>query len=122
MYSVEKAIREAKTDYRRKLEGQFLSNDTHSVLQGLQCITGYMQKHSTRGSDSATPDNFNNVYARFDRQNVTPISVSLHDSAVPLPPPFTIQEHELRKLFKQQSSRKAVGPDNVSTSSVETLP
>ena len=98
--SFEKAIREAKTDYRRKLEGQFLSNDTRSVWPGLQCIAAYKQKHSIRGSDSATPDNFNNFYARFDRQNLTPIPVSLPDPAVPLPPPFTVQEHEVKKLLK----------------------
>ena len=48
-----------KTDYRRKLEGQFLSYDTRGVWQGLQCITGCKQKSSTPGFDSATPDNFN---------------------------------------------------------------
>ena len=118
-YGVEKAIRGAKTDYRRKLEGQFLSNDTRSVWQGLQCITGYKQKHSIPGFESATPDKFNHFYARFDRQNLTPTSVSLPDPAVPLPPPFTVQEHEVRKLLKQQSSRKAAGPDNVSTSTLK---
>ena len=118
-YGVEKAIRGAKTDYRRKLEGQFLSNDTRSVWQGLQCITGYKQKHSIPGFESATPDNFNNFYARFDRQNLTTTSVSLPDPAVPLPPPFTVQEHEVRKLLREQSSRKAAGPDNVSTSTLK---
>ena len=42
----------------------------------------------------------------------TPISVSLPDLAVSLPPPFNVQEHEATKLFKQQCSRKAAGPDN----------
>ena len=87
----------------RKLttEGKFLSIDTCSVWQVLQCITGYKQKHSIPGFESATPDNFNNFYARFDCQHLMPISVSLPDPAVPLPPPFTVQEHEVRKLFKQ---------------------
>ena len=35
---------------------------------------------------------------------------------MPLPPPFTVQEHEVRKLFNKQCSRKAAGPDNVYTS------
>ena len=38
------------------------------------------------------------------------------DPAVPLPPVLTGQDHEVRKLFEQQSSTKAAGPDNVSTS------
>ena len=89
------------------------------MWQGLQCITGYKQKHSIPGFESATPDNFNNFYARFERQNLTPTSVSLPDPAVPLPPPLTVQEHEVRKLLKQQSSRKAAGQDNVSTSTLK---
>ena len=59
------------------------------------------------------------MYEIYDRIFVctqsTPISVSLPDPAVPLSPPFNVQEHEVRNLFKQQSSRKAAGPDNVST-------
>ena len=35
-YDVERAIRKANTYYRRKIEGQFLSNDTRAVWQGLQ--------------------------------------------------------------------------------------
>ena len=82
-------------------------------------MTGYKKKHSIPGFDSATPDNFNNIYARFDRQNFTPISVSLPDPAVPLPPPFTVQEHEVRKLFKQQRKQlEAAGFDNVSISTL----
>ena len=50
---------------------------------------------------------------------IGPLHVSLLDPAVPLPPPFTVQEHEVRKLLKQQSSRKAAGPDNVSTSTLK---
>ena len=62
------------------------------------------------------------MYAIYDRIFVytqsTPISVRLTDPAVPLPPPFNVQEHEVRKQFNQQSSRKAAGPDNVSTSTL----
>ena len=104
-----KAIRGAKTDYRRKFEGKFLSNDTRSVWQGLQFITGYKQNHSIPGFESATPDNFNNFYARFDRQNLTPTSVSLPDPAVPLPPPSTLhcsraRGEETTQATEQQES------------------
>ena len=63
------------------------------------------------------------MYEIYDRLFVctqsTPISVRLPDPAVPLPPPFNVQEHEVRKQFNQQSSRKAPGPDNVSTSTLK---
>ena len=59
------------------------------------------------------------MYEIYDRIFVctqsTPISVRLPDPAVPLPPPFNVQEHEVRKQFNQQSCRKAAGPDKVST-------
>jgi hypothetical protein len=63
------------------------------------------------------------MYEIYDRIFVctqsTSISVRLPDPAVPLPPPFNVQEHESIKLFKQQSSRKAAGSDNVSTSTLK---
>ena len=105
-YAVEKAIRGAKTVYRHKLEGQFLSNDTRSVWQGLQCITGYKQKHSIPGFDSAAPDNF---YAHFDHQNLRPISVSLPDPAVPLPSLFK------GTRWESYSSNRAAGKQLVLT-------
>ena len=83
---------------------------TISALSGRFCSAFLAaSKPSTPGFDSATPDNFNNFRARFDRHNSTPISVSLPDPAVSLPPP--LQEHRVRKLFKQQSNRKAAGPN-----------
>ena len=96
----------------------FLSNvqTKRSALWYGQCIIGYKHKLSTSDFDSATPDNF---YARFGRLNSTPISVSLPEHAVPVPPPFTVLEHEVRKLFKQQSSWKAAGRDNVSTTTLK---
>ena len=47
------------------------------------------------------------------------VYISLPEPAVPLPPPFNVQEHEVRTLFKQQSSRKAAGHDNVFTSTLK---
>ena len=72
-YDVERAIRAVTVYYRRKLYGQFLPNNACAFWQGLLCITGYKQKLSTHGTDSTTPDNLNNFYARFDCQNSMPI-------------------------------------------------
>ena len=110
-------------------------------------VTSYLlatSKSSTSGFDSATRDNFNNFYARFDRQNSTSMSVILPEPAchsllpslhatpsslhcVPPPPPDpvchsvlpSLQEHEVTKLYKRQRSRKATDPDNVSTSTLK---
>ena len=70
-----------------------------------------ISKSSNSGFNFATPDNFNNFHARFDRQNPTPISVNLPNPVVPLPLPFSVQEHRGVKLFKQQSNRTPAGSD-----------
>ena len=38
---------------------------------------------------------------------------------MPLPPPFTVQEHEVSTVVNLQSIRKAAGPDNVSSSTLK---
>jgi len=58
-------------------------------------------------------DWYGNFYARFDRQNSTPVSVSLADLA----PAFPSPEHDVRK----QSSRKAAGPGKHATVTLETM-
>ena len=50
-YEVQKAIRGAKIEYRRKLENQFLANNTRAVWKGMQTITGYKKKCSTTSSN-----------------------------------------------------------------------
>ena len=104
-YDVERAIREAKTDHRRKREGQFLSN--------LRALSGTVSCALVATSKSLPPIALiaQNIYARFDRQNSTPISVRLPDNAV--------QEHEVRKLLNQQTSRNAAGPDTASTATLK---
>ena len=115
-YEVQKAIRGAKIEYRRKLENQFLANNTRAVLKGMQTFTGYKKKCSTTSSnDLQLPDNLNEFYGRFDRQNTTPVTASPPDLATPLPPPFIVEESAVKKLFRKQNSREAAGPD-VSTS------
>jgi hypothetical protein len=114
-YDLEKAIRKAKWEYRQKLESQFQSNNTRDVWQGMQTITNYKKKAPPVDvSDKDLPDKLNEFYARFDRQNTTPVTVQPPDPASPLPPPFVVEESAVRALFQRQNSRKAGGPDGVS--------
>ena len=114
-YDLEKAIRKAKWEYRQKLEAQFQSNSMRDVWRSMQTITNYKKKSAPLDdSDKDLPDKLNEFYARFDRQNTTPVTVQPPDPAHPLPPPFVIEESDVRALFQKQSSRKAGGPDGVS--------
>jgi hypothetical protein len=82
-YDLEKAIRKAKWEYRQKLESQFQSNNTRDVWQGMQTITNYKKKAPPVDvSDKDLPDKLNEFYARFDRQNTTPVTVQPPDPAI----------------------------------------
>ena len=43
-YSLRKAMKQAKRQYRDKLESQFNGSDTRGMWQGLQSITDYKNK------------------------------------------------------------------------------
>jgi hypothetical protein len=88
------------------------------VWQGLQTITNYKRKTSPADDDPALPDKLNDFYARFDRDNTTPVTVLPPDPASPLPAPFVVSEEEVRALFKKQNCRKAGGPDGVSAAAL----
>ena len=109
-YELQKAIRRSKWQYRRKLEAQFEFGNSRAVWQGLQTITDYKRKCSLADDDPTLPDKLNDFYARFDRENTTPVTVTPPDPESPLPAPFVVSEEEVRALFKKQNCRKAGGP------------
>ena len=114
-YEVQKGICGAKIEYKWKLENQFLANNTRAVRKGMQTTTGYKKCSTTSCNDPQLPDNLTEFYSHFDHQN-TPVTASPPDPATPLPPPFIVEESAVKKLFRKQNSKNAVGPDNVSTS------
>ena len=118
-YDLQRCITHAKRNFKSKLEEEFKSGNSRTVWKGLQTITGYKQKPSAISSDnsSITPDKLNEFYARFDRQNITPISVP--PLSTPLEPPFVIKVHEVKYLFSRQSVKKAAGPDMVLTATLK---
>lgn len=65
-----RVIREAKKQYKQKLEGYYSTSDSQRTWEGLQHITDHRQRSSTVTSSQATlPDELNEFYARFDAQN-----------------------------------------------------
>ena len=100
-----KAKCEVQIEYRRKLENQFLANNTRAVWKGMQTITGYHKKCSTTFcNDPQLLDDLNEFYGRFGRQNTTPVTASPLDPATPLLPSFIVEESAALQEAEQQES------------------
>ena len=107
---MEKAIKMAKANYRDKLEENLTTNNPRYIWQGLKVVTNY--NTSSKTTDTTLPDNPNDFYSRFDKQNtISPPSVAAFHCDVP---PFTVDESVVKCMFERLNSRKAAGPDNVS--------
>ena len=116
-YALEKEIKKGRKAYKDKLERKFQSGEANAVWQGIKTITDYKQKPASSSDDPTLPNQLNKFYARFDEANDTPITVPMH-LPTELPPPFVIQEAEVKKLLSKQNPRKASGPDGVSTATL----
>ncbi|CDQ76546.1 unnamed protein product [Oncorhynchus mykiss] len=109
-YSLHKAIKQAKHQYRDKVESQFNGSDTRGMWQGLQSIMDFKKKTSpVTDQDVLLPDRLNNFFARFE------------DNTVPLTRPatktcgFSFTAANVNKTFKRVNPRKAAGPDGISS-------
>ena len=66
-YSLRKAIKLAKHQYRDKVESQFNGSDTRRMGQGLQTITDYKRKTShVAETNILLPYKLNTFFARFE--------------------------------------------------------
>ena len=70
-YSLRKAIKQAKCQYRDKVESQFNGSDTRRMWQGLQTITDYKRKTSHVMDTVLLPDKLN-TFACFEDNTVPP--------------------------------------------------
>ncbi|CDQ59754.1 unnamed protein product [Oncorhynchus mykiss] len=70
-YSLRKAIKQAKRQYRDKVESQINGSDTRGMWQGLQSNTDYKKKTSpVMDHDVLLPDKLNNFFGRFEGKTV----------------------------------------------------
>lgn len=113
-YSVNKAIRDAKIDYKEKLEDQFCLNNTRGVWQSLQTITQYKQKPNTSDIDPSLPDRLNSFYSRFDEKNHSHPDRSVPLEVLSSASALTVTEAQVRCELSRLNTRKAAGPDQVS--------
>ena len=80
-YALRRTIKQAKRQYRAKIESYNTGFDTSLTWQGLQTFTDYKGKHSHElPSDTSLPDELNHFYARFEARNT---EACMRASAVP---------------------------------------
>lgn len=86
-------------------------------MQVFQSITNYKTNHVTLDSEPNLPAELNNFYCRFDTK-VDPQPCSLGQCIRVCCSTIFNREHEVRNLHKQ-NSRKAAGPDLLSSASLK---
>ncbi|XP_064877162.1 sushi, von Willebrand factor type A, EGF and pentraxin domain-containing protein 1-like [Oncorhynchus nerka] len=80
-YVLRRTIKQAKRQYRAKIESYYTVSDARRMWQGLQTITGYEGKYSHElPNDASLPDELNHFYARFGASNT---EACMRASAVP---------------------------------------
>ena len=85
----------------------------------MQSVPNYKRKSAAAlDDDSKLANELNSFYPRFDRLITTRITASPPSDAS-LPPPFIVEEYEVRRLFEKKNSRKAAGPDGVFSSTLK---
>ena len=108
---LKRAIGEAKRDYKRKIEDHFTDNDPRRAWQGIKHITNYKGNDPTPpNTDASLEEELNCFFAHSEAKSPSP--------DVRSPPasssfPFTVQEHDVRQVFRSVNPRKATGPDRV---------
>ena len=110
-YARKRTIKQAKRQYRAKIESYCTGSDARLMWQGLQTITDYKGQHSGElPSDTSLPDELNHFYARFEASNT---EACMRASAVPDDCVITFSVADVSKTFKQVNIHKAAGSDGL---------
>jgi hypothetical protein len=110
-YALRRTIKQAKRQYRTKIESCYTGSNARLMWQGLQASTDYKGKHSRElPSDTSLPDELNNFYAHFEASNT---ETCTRESAVPDDCVTTLSAADVSKTFKQVNMHKATGPDGL---------
>ncbi|KAK3537688.1 hypothetical protein QTP70_017909 [Hemibagrus guttatus] len=114
-YGLRKAITEAKTQYREKLDSFYSTADAGRIWQGLQHITDYTTTTGTTISPSdILPDDLNTFYACFETSSDN--TERRHTHIGTSQPPFflpIVSSAVVQKALRKINTCKAAGPDNI---------
>ncbi len=108
--NLKRGIKTAKLAYKRRIEEHFTGNNTRRVWQGVQHITNFKGSATTGSNSSASlAEELNCFFARFDKKS------PLQHTSLPVTgtQSLTLQEYEVRQVFRSVNPRKAAGPDGV---------
>ena len=108
--SLRRGINEAKRRYKQRIMGNFNSNNSRSMWQGIKTLTGYNNSYTaTNSTDHTPPDSLNHFFSRFDRRIAADTHLALpgKDNAIQL------DQHRVRSTLRRVNARKAAGPDGV---------
>lgn len=109
--ALKRGIREAKEDYRQRIEEDFNSNNSRQVWQGFQHITNFRSSYTTTiAGDASLAEELNHFFARFE---VEPPAGSTLKQTSPHSQTYTVQVQEVRRTLRAVNPRKAAGPDGV---------
>jgi hypothetical protein len=110
-YALRRTNKQAKRQYRTKIESYYTGSDARQMWQGLQTITYYKGKHSCElPSDVSLTDELNAFYACFEASNT---EACMRAPAVPEDCVITLSVADVSKTFKQVNIHKATGPDGL---------
>ncbi len=106
-----RGIKEAKDDYRRKIEVYLEQDNSRSMWRGIQHITKYkLGTNSEANGDASQCEQLNCFFARFETNRPVLSSSSPPDPGSHV---LTLQEHDVRHVLRNINPRKATGPDGV---------
>ncbi|KAI4900458.1 hypothetical protein NFI96_007344 [Prochilodus magdalenae] len=107
-------IKEAKEEYRTKLETKLENNNTRDVWRGLKDITGFNLSSSGAVTDGSYErvSELNQFFLRFDNDSPTtplssagsPVVLNLNTSPEQQPPPFTAHTSSIPSIYTSSDS------------------
>jgi hypothetical protein len=117
-------IRQAKLEYKKKVESQFESGNMRNAWQGLKSLTGQNKPQSgscplTEEERTDFSNNLNDFYCRFERDDLedelSSVMRDLQGRVGEGGVSYDLEIHDtcVESLFKKLNPRKAVGPDRV---------
>ena len=106
-YALRRTIKQAKRQYRNKIESYYTGSNARQMWQGLQTITDYKGKHSRElHRDTSLRDKLNNFQASNTK-------TGMRASAVPDDCVMRLSVADVSKTFKQVNIHKAAGQDGL---------
>ncbi len=110
-YDLRRSFKAAKRQYKNKVEEHFNNNNTRSMWQGINNITGFKgNKPATVNIAASLPDELNTFYARFEADN-TAHTENAPVAAAEDVSPLSLSVADVTRSFKRVNIRKAEGPD-----------